>query len=79
MPAALSGFLARVTFSGSARFLVPVAVMAAAARLVARRGASPSEEGHEFRANDFVEEGLLGLVEFVSADGVASAGTGGTR
>ncbi len=37
VPAALNGFFAVVTFSGSARFLVPVAVMAAVALLVARR------------------------------------------
>ncbi len=37
VPAALNGFFAAVTFSGSARFLVPVAVMAALALLLARR------------------------------------------
>ena len=37
VPAALNGFFAAVTFSGSARFLVPVAVMAAVVLLVARR------------------------------------------
>ncbi len=37
VPAALNGFFAVVTFSGSARFLVPVAVLAAMALLVARR------------------------------------------
>jgi undecaprenyl-diphosphatase len=37
VPAALNGFFAVVTFSGSARFLVPVAVAAATALLVARR------------------------------------------
>ena len=36
-PAALNGFFAVVTFSGSARFLVPVAVVAAIALLFARR------------------------------------------
>ncbi|KRB96710.1 hypothetical protein ASE11_14860 [Hydrogenophaga sp. Root209] len=48
VPAALSNFFAAFTFSGSARFLVPVAVVAAVALLVARRrseallvGASP--------------------------------------
>lgn len=37
VPAALNGFFAVVTFSGSAKFLVPVAVVAAIALLVARR------------------------------------------
>ncbi len=37
VPAALDGFFAVVTFSGSARFLVPVAIIAAVAMLVARR------------------------------------------
>ena len=37
VPAALNGFFAVVTFSGSARFLMPVAVVAAIALLVARR------------------------------------------
>ncbi len=37
VPAALNGFFTVVTFSGSARFLVPVAVVAAVALLVARR------------------------------------------
>ncbi len=37
VPAALNGFFAAVTFSGSARLLVPVAVMATIALLVARR------------------------------------------
>ena len=37
VPAALNGFFAVITFSGSARFLVPVAVVAAKALLVARR------------------------------------------
>lgn len=37
VPAALNGFFAVVTFSGSARFLVPVAVVAAMALLIARR------------------------------------------
>ena len=37
VPAALNGFFAAVTFSGSARFLVPVAAVAAASLLVARR------------------------------------------
>ena len=37
VPAALNGFFALVTFSGSARFLMPVAVVAAIALLVARR------------------------------------------
>ena len=37
VPAALNGFFAVVTFSGSARFLVPVAVVAAVALFVARR------------------------------------------
>ena len=37
VPAALNGFFAVVTFSGSARFLVPVAVMAALALFLARR------------------------------------------
>ena len=48
VPAALNGVFAAFTFSGSARFLVPVAVVAAVALLVARRrfeavlvGASP--------------------------------------
>ena len=48
VPAALNGFLAALTFSGSAPFLVPVAVVAAVALLVALRrfeavlaGASP--------------------------------------
>ena len=37
VPAALNGFFAVVTLSGSARFLMPVAVIAVAALLVARR------------------------------------------
>jgi len=37
VPSALSGFFAAVTFSGSARFLVPVALAAAIGLLVARR------------------------------------------
>lgn len=37
VPAALNGLFAVVTFSGSARFLVPVAVVAAMSLLVARR------------------------------------------
>ncbi len=37
VPAALNGFFAAVTFSGSARFLAPVAAMTAVALLVARR------------------------------------------
>lgn len=37
VPAALNGFFELVTFSGSARFLVPVSVVAATALLVARR------------------------------------------
>lgn len=37
VPAALNGFFAVVTFSGSARFLMPVAVVAAVALLVVRR------------------------------------------
>ena len=37
VPAALTGFFAVITFSGSARFLVPVAAMTAVALLVARR------------------------------------------
>ena len=37
VPSTLNGFFAAVTFSGSARFLMPVAVMAAVALLVARR------------------------------------------
>ena len=37
VPAALNGFFAVVTFSGSARFLMPVAVVAATALFVARR------------------------------------------
>ena len=37
VPAALNGFFATVAFSGSARFLVPVAIIAAVALLVARR------------------------------------------
>ena len=37
VPAALNGFFAVVTVSGSAKFLMPVAVMAAIALLVARR------------------------------------------
>jgi undecaprenyl-diphosphatase len=37
VPSALNGFFAAVTFSGSARFLVPVAVMAAVVLLTARR------------------------------------------
>ena len=37
VPAALTGFFAVVTFSGSARFLVPLAAMTAVALLVARR------------------------------------------
>ena len=37
LPAALNGFFAAVTFSGSARFLVPVAVIAAVVLLVAKR------------------------------------------
>ncbi len=37
VPSALNGFFAAVTFSGSARFLVPVAAMSAVALLVARR------------------------------------------
>lgn len=37
VPAALNGFFAAVTFSGSARFLVPVAAMAALSLFVARR------------------------------------------
>lgn len=37
VPAALNGFFAVVTLSGSARFLVPVAAVAATALLVARR------------------------------------------
>lgn len=37
VPAALNGFFAVVTFSGSAKFLVPIAVVAAMALLVARR------------------------------------------
>ena len=37
VPAALTGFFAVVTFSGSARFLVPGAVVAAIALLVAGR------------------------------------------
>ena len=37
VPAALNGFFAVVTFSGSARFLMPVAAVAATALLVARR------------------------------------------
>ena len=36
-PAALNGFFAVVTFTGSAKFLMPVAVVAAMAMLVARR------------------------------------------
>lgn len=37
VPAALNGFFAVVTFSGSARFLVPSAIIAAVTLLVARR------------------------------------------
>jgi hypothetical protein len=37
VPPALNGLFAMVTFSGSARFLAPVAVVAAMALLVARR------------------------------------------
>lgn len=37
VPAALNGFFAVVTFTGSAKFLMPVAVVAAMAMLVARR------------------------------------------
>ena len=37
VPAALNGFFVVVTFSGSARFLMPVAVVATTALLVARR------------------------------------------
>ena len=37
VPAALNGFFAVVTFSGSAKFLVPVAAVAATALLVVRR------------------------------------------
>ena len=37
VPAALNGFFAVVTFSGSAKFLMPVAVLAAVALLLARR------------------------------------------
>ena len=37
MPSALNGFFAAVTFSGSARFLMPVAIISALALLVARR------------------------------------------
>ena len=37
VPAALNGFFAVFTFSGSARFLVPIAVMAAVVLLVSRR------------------------------------------
>ena len=37
VPVALNGFFAALTFSGSAKFLVPVAVVAAAALVVARR------------------------------------------
>ena len=37
VPAALNGFFAVVTFSGSAKFLMPVAAVAAIALLVARR------------------------------------------
>ena len=44
----------------------------------ARRSRS-GEEGSELRANDFVEEGLLGLVADVVGDGRASAGTGSKR
>ena len=34
------------------------------------------EEGHELRADDFVQEGLLGFVTNVVGDGGRSAGTG---
>ena len=37
------------------------------------------EEGDELRADDFVKEGLLGLVSDVVGDGRASVGTGGTK
>lgn len=37
VPAALNGFFAVVTFSGSARFLIPIAFVAATALLLARR------------------------------------------
>ena len=37
------------------------------------------EKGHELRANDFVEKGVLGLVAGVFGDDEASAGTGTQR
>ena len=39
-------------------------------------GPSPIEKGDELRADDFVQEGLLGLVTNVVGDGEASGGTG---
>jgi hypothetical protein len=37
-----------------------------------------SQEGHELRADDFVQESLLGLVANVVGDDEASAGTAST-
>lgn len=62
VPAALNGFFALVTFSGSARFLVPVAVITAVALLGARRRFEALLVGASLLAATLVVWGMKAIV-----------------